>query len=282
MKRRTALGVIGATALSPLIMTAGGVSAALNLDPADPDDTLLIHRKLAYSMDDSLTFWWLRSTRFGLVDSAFRPLWNVHVGHIRTTTDLDDDGAFETTAISIGFYTDLENGQVLETFKNPYTDQEIDVPIFGGATPNKRAYSRDGDIAELPSRDGFKVTSHIPLGPTLIEGDDVWVRHEAGFRMEPETPEAGKLFQINDQSTYHGSLKEVADTDIKNAPATWSFNDLNTWPAWMGMGDHVGNYFSRGFGRKVFTIDDMPSTWHGFVADRFPEVVKDPRGALQG
>ena len=100
--------------------------------------------------------------------------------------------------------------------------------------------------------------------------------------MAPDTPEAGKLFQINDHSTYHGSLRDVADPDVKNAPATWSFNDLNTWPAWMEMGDNPGNYFSRGFGRKVFAIEDMPSTWHRFATDRFPEVMKDPRGALQG
>jgi hypothetical protein len=37
-----------------------------------------------------------------------------------------------------------------------------------------------------------------------------------------------------------------------------------------------------GFGRKVFTVDDMPDIWVDFVRERFPGVVEDPRGALQG
>ena len=39
-------------------------------------------------------------------------------------------GAYETTAISMVFYTDLETGEFLETFKNPFTGQEVEVSYF--------------------------------------------------------------------------------------------------------------------------------------------------------
>ncbi len=282
MKRRTTLGVIGATAASPLLMAMGdSARGALTLDPTKPEDALLIYRKLAHTMDDSVTFAWLRTTRSGLVDSAFTHLWDVHVGAMFTAKDLDDSGAYETTTISIVFYTDPETGQFLETFKNPYTDQEAEIGYFP-PNPGKRTISLEGGGPEPEAPPGFTMKSGSPLGPAWIEGDDVWVQGDDWFRMEPEVEGEGSMFQVNDWSTYHGSLAQVADPDNLNPPSRWTFNDINTWPGWLGMEDRPGNYVSRGHGRKVFSIDDMPETWRRLMAERHPDIFADPAGALAG
>ena len=56
MKRRTALGLIGAAAAAPLVRPPPARAELLDLDPSDPYHTLMITRKLAHTMDDSLVY----------------------------------------------------------------------------------------------------------------------------------------------------------------------------------------------------------------------------------
>ena len=281
MKRRTALGLMGAAVAAPFAGATSARAEMLGLDPSNPAHTLLIQRKLAHTMDDSIVFWWANLSRMGMVDKISTPLWNVHVGALLTARDLDERGAYETTAISMVFYTDLESGELLSKFNNPYTGETVDINYFP-AKPSKRKYSIDGPKSEPPARPGYEVIDSHPLGPATIEGDDVWVRVDDVTRFEPQTPEAGPVFRVNDWSTYHGAVSDVANTDIKNAPATWHFNDILSWPPYLNMGDRPGDFVSRGFGRKVSSFSAMPRRLHDFIKARHPDVYKDPAAALRG
>jgi hypothetical protein len=86
---------------------------------------------------------------------------------------------------------------------------------------------------------------------------------------------------VNDLSTYSGALKDVMDPKILRVGAEQIFNDDNTWPAWLGMGDLPGTYFSRAFGAKVFAYGQMPAVWRGLMARLHPEIARDPLRALQ-
>lgn len=281
MKRRTALGLIGAAAAAPLVGSAPARAKKLTLDPSRPADTLLIQRKLAHTTDDSIVYWWGQLLRMGVVDKIATPLWHVHVGALLTARDIDDKGDYQTTAISMVFYTDLETGEYLTRVRNPYTGEEVEIGYFP-ARPATRSYHSDGRKPEPPSRPGYDVFSSHPLGPAVIEGDDVWVRFDEINRFEPVTPEAGRSFRVNDWSTYHGSLAAVADPEVANAPATWHFNDILSFPPWLGMGDRPGDFVSRGFGRKVASFDAMPSRLRDFIRERHPDIYRDPAGALGG
>ena len=279
MHRRTALGMIGAAAAAPLIKAAPARADMLALDPSNPSDTLLIQRKLAHTMGDDIVYWWAQLLRMAMVDKVATPLWNVHVGALIAARDLDEEGAYETTAISMVFYTDLETGEYLTSFNNPFTGKEVEISYFP-ARPGTRSYSLSGPKSEPPSRPGYEVIDSHPLGPAVIEGDDVWVRVDDITRFEPLTPEAGPVFRVNDWSTYHGSLSDVADPEIANAPATWHFNDILSYPPWLGMEDRPGDFVSRGFWRKVSSFDAMPAKLRDFINQRHPEVYEDPVGAL--
>jgi len=246
---------------------------------------LLILRKLAHSLGNEPVFWWIRNIRYGLIDSAFTPLWGQNGGAIFVTSESEDEGAYNAAVLIINFPINPDTGQYIETFKNPYTDKEMELQAFGGTEPIRVTYRRPGSEPTPPpaAPPGYKFTaSRLPVGPAHIEGDDVWIRSDNVFRMEPTTPGKGRLMQVNDWSTYHGSLQDVANRDIDSAPATWTFNDINTWPRWMGMEDRPGNYVARGFGRKVFSIDEMPESWRALMAEHHPDILDDPPGAISG
>ena len=281
MKRRTALGLIGVAAAAPIVRAPSARAEMLSLDTSNPAHTLMITRKLAHTMDDGVVFWWAQLARMVMLDKISTPLWNVHVGALLKTRDIDEHGAYETTAISMVFYTDIETGEYLRTFKNPFTGKTADINYFP-ARPSKRITSIAGPKSAPPSRPGYKVIDSHPLGPAVIEGDDVWVRVDDITRMEPETPEAGPAFRVNDWSTYHGSVSNVANTEIKNAPATWHFNDILSFPPWLGMGDRPGDFVSRGFGRKVSGFEAMPDRLQDLIKARHPDIYRDPEGALRG
>mgnify|MGYP001824295203 CR=1 FL=1 len=281
MKRRTALGLIGGAAAAPLVRAPLAQAEMLSLDTSNPAHTLMITRKLAHTMDDDIVFWWAQLTRMFMLDKIATPLWNVHVGALLNTRDIDEHGSYETTAISMVFYTDLETGEYLRTFDNPFTGQTVDINYFP-ARPSKRVTSIMGPKSEPPTRPGYEIISSHPMGPAWVEGDDVWVRVDDITRMEPETPEAGPVFRVNDWSTYHGAVSDVANTEIRNAPATWHFNDVLSFPPWLGMGDRPGDFVSRGFGRKVSGFRAMPDRLNDLIKERHPDIYKDPAAALRG
>jgi hypothetical protein len=279
MKRRTALGILGSALAAPLLGPPATARAApLDLDPSNPDHALLMYRKLAHTTDDSVVYWWAHLDRFGQVDGELIPFWRVHVSALITTRDVGDSGAYEANAISLVSYTDIETGEFLETFRNPLTGAENRVNYFP-ATPRATLYTRDGPQVKPPPRPGYTIRSSHPL-VAVVEGQDVWAMSDDMTRFQPESADAGPLFQVSDLNTYHGRLDDVANPEIASAPATWDFNDILTWPPWLEMGDRPGYYVSRGYGRKVFSFDDMPDETLALVRKRFPDIYKDPEGAL--
>ena len=278
MKRRTALGLIASTPFVPHALSAA-TGKYLQLNPSDPDDLYLVHRKVNYTYDDRPVFWYIEAVRYGLVDSAFTPFWRMHVGFlftVKSTGEFD----FENKQLSAIFYADLETEELLETFNNPITGARTPVRQPGLNRGTAR-YSKTQRVQESRERPGARVTQGTDYGPAWIIGDDVWVYSDTWFRAEP-TGSEGRLTQVNDWSTYHASLQEVADPSVTSAAATMNFNDINTWPSWLNMGDHPGNYVSRGFGRKLHSGEGMPPQWLRFMKERYPAESRDLVGAIEG
>lgn len=282
MKRRQVLGLMASSAAAATVSghlskPASAQRADNFLDPNNADDLYVIHRKLNYTFDDRLVFWYIEAVRSGLVDSAFTPFWNMHVGFITAIKDLDGH-RFEARTLSTIFYSDLETGKLLETFDNPYTGERIAV-----RQPSLRVSSRTFDkVGMEPSRTaqpGTSMDQFGAVGPAWVIGDDVWCRGDTGFRSEPITGD-GRLVQVNDWTTFHGSIAEVSDPEVQSAHATKSFNDINTWPSWLNMGGHPGNYVSRGFGRKCWSAQEMPPAWQEFMKAQYPEAYAKPRGEI--
>jgi hypothetical protein len=128
---------------------------------------------------------------------------------------------------------------------------------------------------------GTVATRSAEPGPAGIEGDDVWVRSDYAVRAVPDDA-TRRPFQVEDLSTYFGSLKDVANPAAEAIPAAQVFTDLLNFPGWLEMGDRNGHFFSRCFGRKVFHTAAMPREWQRLMAEHHPDVLADPLAALRG
>ncbi len=277
--RRTTLGLLGAAAglaaTGPLAVAATG-----SMQPPDLEDKkqlALAFRKLAYSLDDSMTFWWLRGTRYGVVDAEATPFWDMYVGTWFKTRNLDD-GAYEVTMANVNFYTPPNSTELLEVFQNPYTGKSVPVKYVMPQKPWRTVIGAEGGAAfggsDIP---GMTTTKGHSEGPAFIEGDEVFIRGDMFMYAEPQDPASGaKPLRVNDWSTYVGKLSDIASPAVTNAPASQSFIDILTWPKWLEMGDQPGSYVSRCVGRKAFAYEQMPQTWRRLFERTQPDAAKDP------
>ena len=270
-------GLFGAGALG--VAATAQAAGKASFDPANQDHLAMAFRKLAYSMDDTLTFWWMRGTRYGVVGSVATPFWDMYVAAWFTTRDLPD-GRWEVTMASGNLYTPVGDTTLLEKFDNPYTGKTVEVP-YNRPRAIKAVYDRKGGSPFAGSdAPGMKSTRKTDFGPAWVVGD---VLHVQGDMMLDNRPlEAGKKsFTVNDWSTYIGSVADVLDPRQKNPPSAHMFNDILDFPPWLQMGDQPGVFVSRCYGRKVRDMRSMPPVWQALFAQKFPDVAADPGAVLK-
>lgn len=251
-------------------------SKKLMLDPKNPEHLHYMHRKLAFSLDDRLTYWNIEALRMGFRNGIITPFWKLHVGIIHKNTSLDQF-CYRNQVILKVYYSDLENNSLLEEFDNPYTGKIVKA-VQPQLFKTERIYGLRGVIRPDKTGNG-RIYRNDEIGPARIVGNDLWLNADSIMRSEPPNRD-NRLVQVNDWSTYHGSMIEITDPDISSASATHTFNDLNTFNhSWIGMAD-VPNIWSisRGFGRKSHSPDGLPSIWKRFAVQTHPELLTSNPG----
>lgn len=262
--------------------TASAASRRAGASPPrafDPDDATQVRyalRRMHFSTSNDTFCWWMRGTRFAVIDTRPVPLFEMHVGTIMRCRDAGPPGEFDVTSLEIVFNTDLATGALVERWPNPYTGETVAVQL-APVGPNTMHYGANGAVlpTELP---GSKIESAQRTGRPVVEGDDIWIDAESRATVTPNA--GGAPFRVNDLSTYRSRLSAVLDPAVTFVDCDVSYNDVTNWPRWMRMGDRPGHRFARASGRKVAHYDALPKRWRELVAERFPKVAADPAAAL--
>jgi hypothetical protein len=290
--RRLVLKVVAGSLVAPVLAAsaraASAVAAPVDLAPAragappgdaapgEPRALLHAYRRVRYSAGEGVTFWWMRATKYGLVDTKLTPLFGMEIGNFSRARDAGPD-AFSATQLEMVFFTDLATGAHVDSIVNPYTGERIarGDSLVGPATIT---YTLDGPRypAALP---GVRFDIEPATGFFAVEGDDVWLRDDNATTVTPVDAGAPR-FRVTDHSTYHCSRAALADESLASVPATVTFGSFSTWIDWMKMGERPGNMVSRASGRKFARLEDMPPRFLGLLRERHPELAKDPAAAL--
>ena len=247
--------------------------AATNDDLAE---LLLSYRKLRFALHNRPLFWWLRATKYGLIDGVLTPLYEMHIGSF---FQIKEQGSreFAATSLEMVYATALDSDQLLEQWTNPYTKQSVavnNVPIG----PNTVAYTASGP--ELPTRlPGARLEPSHSFGPLWVEDDDIWLRDDTSA-VVTQLDGASSPFRVYDWPTYHGRRADVENQSLDSAPCTVSFYAVSNWQRWMGMGERPGNLVSRGFGKKVDRYDQLPARFRALLERQHPDIAEDPARAL--
>ncbi|MFO1426055.1 MAG: DUF1838 family protein [Steroidobacteraceae bacterium] len=274
--RREVLGsALGLMAGSAAIAGAAPAQGAAARRPPVPDARTLF-RKLHLRTDDGLVFWWLQGPKIGQVGTTLTPLYTCSIGTLQRIRQRED-GGFDLTQLEMALLYDIETGEPLESWRNPYTGETLPIRFspFGPATTR---YRPDNSPVLPQEIGGAPVEARATTHPPLIVADDVFIRDESVARVF--TPGRATPFEVNDIAVYHGSLANLSDPKVSFGDATVFFAEVTGWQRWMNMGDRPGNLTSRLTGRKVRRYEDLPVSWRARLAQVAPRIAADPLAAL--
>lgn len=253
--------------------------AARRFDPEDPVQRALAYRKLAFSLDGHIVYWWMRGTRYAVVGSTATPLWNTWIATWSTTRSLPDD-SWEVTMASCILNTPLDGEQLLEAWVNPLTGKAVTLPYAAPRAIRTLCDGRRGNPYAGPPSPTRPATRQTDIGPAWQVGDDLHLQADVIVNTtRPGTTD--RPFVVNDWVTYVGALADVLDPRLASVPATQYFNDLVDFPPWLEMDTRQGSFVSRCCGRKERRYEAMPGAWRALFERRFPDAARDPGAVLR-
>lgn len=289
INRREVMGAaLGAAATGGVAAATSGVAAAAVASTAiasapagaaqTTPDPRMLYRKLHLRTDDGLLFWWLQGPKIGQVGTTLTPLYTSSIGTLQRVRHRED-GGFDVTQLELIILCDLQTGEPLEQWRNPYTNESIPIR-FSPVGPTVVRYRPDNSRVLPTEIGGTPLQATAIMHPPLIVGDDVFQRDESVARVF--TPGRATPFEVNDIAVYHGSLANLVNPAVTVGEATVFFAEVTGWQRWMNMGDRPGNLTSRLTGRKVRRYDDLPPRWREHLAAVAPKIAADPIAALDG
>ncbi|MDJ0927296.1 MAG: DUF1838 family protein [Gammaproteobacteria bacterium] len=278
-----------------------GASAATGydkLDYADPVDNLYAFAKIWASLDEPVIggFHGLMYARIG--DRRMVPVFG-YTGTGVLLAKFDENQDLWIKSRETGYFTDLETGEVLETWYNPFTERDVEVYHFyndvlvgkiGKEIP-KFFFGAEGDSPTLmnegtvfPDDDG----RYPFILPFQQYGDDdlllSWdYTHEY---TNPVTPEGwprsstGSRISPSEHFTFNVSKQQLEDRDLPMVRFHAGFSRISQFWPFMEMGGTPyadGALFGRMFSHKgLGGYDDVPPKVLAYIEKNAPEFLELP------
>lgn len=213
--------------------------------------------------------WWYDGTLFGIVgEQQPRPLVKFEGMELYWIRHLED-GEFELIGNTVTFFRDVETGEMIDTFRNPYTGERntVTAAVQGGGPGRGFNYSVRG-IRPTPFMD------KMPEWPLILNWsfarDMVWLHNETQYPPGMPPPRAQR-------QTMFVPLDQFTDTAIKNLPTVFSSTVFMPWLKWMDMGDRPGHVIWHASGAKLESIEQLPGEYRRRAEAEYPQyLTADP------
>ncbi len=245
---------------------------AQKLDPAKPEDALKMERKINCSTEDGKTavYWWHGRVYSRMPGERDRHIFNVHGFNLRTCQGFKDakrGTGYRSVSREMLIYFDPATNQVLRTWKNLWTNEEVDVLHVANDPVSMREPTYALDKDGKPARSGM---GFVKEGK-LFQGGDA-------ARLFYKNPLAGE-YQDNIGGTYHAMealtaaapMDDVTDPNAKEVQdRVLSWVRISKWLPWMKMGDRAGVVIFHTAGLRLNSWDEMPEEVKAEVKQNWP------------
>jgi hypothetical protein len=254
-------------------------SAAQRLDPAKPEDAIRIERKANCSTEDGKTavYWWHGKVYSRAPGERDRHIFNVQGFNLRTCKSYNDPKrgpGYRSVSREMLIYFDPQTNLVLRKWKNPWTNEEVEVLHVANDPVNMRepafAYDKDGKPARGNS--------------TAIEKDGVLLQGGSAARLFYKNPLGGD-YQENIGGWYHAmeamttatpasDLYDASKSEVGDRVLSWV--RISKWLPWMKMGDRPGVVVFHTAGMRLNGFDEMPEEVKAEVRQNWPAFTEAP------
>ena len=245
-------------------------AAAQTLDLDDPADALDVYAKMRCSLDGETTIAWWYGTLFAdRPDSAPQPLMRFEGFNACRIVEMDE-GGYRLVTREVMYYKDLQTGEILETWNNPFNEQTVEVvPVANDPVNATLALGEDSNYQNWPWRrlEGeLMLAFNIPLDyPNPLQPD--------------EFPDAssGERYRASEHFTFAGPVDEALDPDTESMPARIGWTRSGPWLPWMKMGTAPGGLFYVGHGKKLMGgYEALPEVIRDYTDENYPKYSNAP------
>ncbi|MBC7624446.1 MAG: DUF1838 family protein [Aeromicrobium sp.] len=234
--------------ISPLA-SAQKPAAPAKLDINNPDDVAKMDRKMQSSLKDGeeIVYYWEGNVYTRIAGEKDRQLFTYYGMNIRTSKGFQDPVkgyGWRHVSREVLFYLDPVTKQVVRTWKNPWTGEELDVqhvandPVNGRGISWARGESGPVKFRGRESEDKFIFTNEYPLFySNPLAGD--YQEYVGG------TYQAMEIFNfIVDKDDLLDATKTTTYPGI-------AWTRISKFLPWMKMGDRQGYMIFSGTGKKL-------------------------------
>lgn len=261
---------------APEAVFAQKKTAKPKLDINNPDDALKADRKLNSSLKDGEpgVYWWYGNVYSRVPGEKDRLLFTYQAMNIRASKGFSDPQkgyGYRSVSREVLFYMDPQSGQILRTWKNPWTDKDVEVLHINNDPVNMRApaYARGSERGDYKLRGKFKdgMYMHVSEVPLFynnpLAGD--YQDYVGG------TYQAMEVFFT---SCSEEELLDATKDKVENVVISWC--RFSKWLPWMEMGDRVGQMIFTGTGKKIKSWDDLPDVVKDEIRQNYPAYASAP------
>jgi len=269
VSRRSTFGLLGA---APSAGLARGVSA---IDWKSPETQMRVLLQMRGALDDRLVISFLEGVYYGVMEGLITPLYGLSAGLFRQYFARADGGA-DYLNFELVYVTDLDTGELLKTFRNPYSGG-VGTPPQSQLGPSRLTIKPDRQIVLQGMPPGIKGNNFCR--PARVIRDDVWITEEQAVMVPPPMN-----FAFNEILTYHASVHDLADPKAMQVPTSVHFTPVIGWRPWHAMAGHEAEKSSHLMGdcagRVVTSISDLPPHYLRWTEEFHPDVLRDPLALL--
>ena len=269
----------------PILAAAAVFAAPVVIDPAqarmlsleNPDDALAMFRKMQCSLTDNepTFFHWsgkAYSKREGERDTLLFNLEGMNVRQCVTVNDPEKGKGFRLVTREIMLYLDPKTGEVLRTWKNPVTGDEVDVLHVANDPVNQRPFfstGRNGEPFSLPGR----ISKGMYLGASEVP---LYYKDPLGGDYQDQV---GGHYHAMEMFNFIVNAKDLQDSKVPNALTTAvSWVRVSSWLPWMNMGSRPGILIFNTTGQKLASFEDYPEVLKTEIRANYPVYTAPPPG----
>ena len=261
------------TRLSALcLFAASSIACAGQLDLDTTDGAFDAMRKIMCSAVDGeqVTYWWhgkAYSRRQGEKDIHLFNVEGMNTRQCTTVNDPEKGVGFKSVSREILLYLDKDTGEVLSTWENPWTGEEVEVIHVANDPVNFTSYKngRFGPAKWRGSVNGkhWWMTTTVPL----------WYPNALGGEFQKEI---GGRYHATEMFNFLGTTDNLLDDTVTRADVTVGWVRMSDWLPWMMMEGREGVIYMHTAGRKLDSWDEMGETMKAEIAANYPDYRNPP------
>ena len=271
VSRRAVLQLGAGAALAPVAgaFAAGSPVRATDVDLSTPEKRLRARVKLLGSTAEEDVYINLQGTLWGIVPGREAVPICGFQGLARSFWSPNEDGSFTQRAFDIGYFSDHETKEPVDSLENPLTGETVEPFHFryGGASQQHTVESveepGDHNWAKMGDRLWFseRRTGSFPSPLSTEE----WPR---------EAP-ADDTFYLGSETTYITTPEQLADDSIAAADVTVFWSSILSWEPWLLMDGAPGFVMWRGIAAKLASPNEAPAPLLSYIDRMQPNYLDD-------